>query len=224
MNASGGAAAPLNDASEEYGATAPRHERKEDNDPHSNSQSHSSNSHSSATKSSGATGGGSSNIAHSGQTSSQSTSHKSGHGTHSSHSKEGEHDLDQVSREKAERYVNLNEEDVEHAASQNRDVSEDQRSSQRAPRDVGSKDDVEQIHGKASQGAGNDGSEDSQKRQQSKNGSSGGQQSKGGNSGGQQSKGGSSGGHQGGHAEGGSEFDQEARHKAEKFVNLDDED
>lgn len=220
MNASGGAAAPLNDASEEYGATAPKHERQEDNN--SSSHSHSQSSHpqsqsqSSTTRSSGATGGGSSNTGRSGQTSSQSTSHKSGqgsHGTHGSHANEGEHDLDQVSREKAERYVNLDEEDVDHAASQKREVSGAQRSSQRAPRDVGNKEDIEQIHGKASLESGNDRSQDGQK----------GQQNKGSSAGGQQGQSGSSGSQHGGHEEGSSEFDQEARHKAEKFVNLDDE-
>jgi hypothetical protein len=89
MNASGGAAAPLNDASEEFGASAPKHERLGDEDTSSTSgTSGSANSKGNAQSSSG---GNSSNSTH------------------------GKNELEEVRHEKAERNTNLNEKDVQHA-------------------------------------------------------------------------------------------------------------
>jgi hypothetical protein len=149
MNASGGAAAPLNDASEEYGASAPRNERLSDGTTtDSTSESYKTS-----------TGSSSSFKTHQSSQQSSSTREKSGHDTHGFHEENGKHDLESISREKAERYVNLNEEDVQHAGTANKSSSGVERSSQRAPKEVGPKEDIEQLHGKASL-AGNDKAEE----------------------------------------------------------------
>lgn len=149
MNASGGAAAPLNVASEEFGINAPRHEQVEDERTSTSASgpSASSNTNSGGSGSSGANKG-------SHQTSGNA---KSSHDTHGSHKQEGKHDLESISREKAERYVNLDEEDVQHAGSANKSSDGAQRSSQRAPKDVGSKEDIKQLHGKAASLGNNNG-------------------------------------------------------------------
>lgn len=73
---------------------------------------------------------------------------KDGHDNHDFHSEHGKHDLENISREKTKRYDNLNEEDVQHAGlDSNKSNDGAERSSQRAPRDVGPKEDVEQMHG-----------------------------------------------------------------------------
>jgi len=162
MNASGGAAAPLNDASEEFGATAPRNEQVGD-DETSASNNDASGSSNAAKGTSGSSaedkGASSSSNGRSSTSNNQQASSKSSSGaqsssrtTRSSNKEQGKNDLEDVQREKAERFVNLNEEDVANAGA-NDDAKS---SSQRAPRDVGSKDDVEQLHGKADAGKSDD--------------------------------------------------------------------
>jgi hypothetical protein len=249
MNASGGAAAPINDASEEFGATAPKHERQEDDDNDHNAQSgtagssnrqinqQSSNSGSGISKGNQqSSGGGSANTKSNQQSSSHSSSNHQGNQSSSSHStgtskttqsssshsssttkttqqsSTSSHDLEQISRDKAQRYTNLNEEDVQHAGAPDKNKSEAERSRQRAPKDAGPKEDVEQLHGKATL-AGNDRSDD-------KSGA-GGQQ--GGKSGSGQQSGKSGGGGRGVEVEyKGHGPEDPMRHNAEKFVNLDD--
>lgn len=207
MNASGGAAAPLNDASEQYGASAPRNERFEDSNTSTFSGGNS-NSHSNRTGASSSTTGraqqqsgssvkssheahyateqhdadglmrekaerfvnldedegqqtGSTNKSSSGaqrsgqqhssqQYSSQQQSSNIAKSSHEAHYATEKHDADSVDRHQAERYVNLNEDDVQHAGSTNKSSDGAERSSQRAPKEVGPKEDVEQLHGKAS--------------------------------------------------------------------------
>jgi hypothetical protein len=159
MNASGGAAAPLNDASEEFGATAPKHERLgEDDDDETSASgiSKSSNRQSNQQSSSRESGNIKSNqqsSTHSSSTSKttqSSSSHSSSTTTKTTQqSSTGSNDLEQIARDKAQRYTNLNEQDVQHAGASYKNVSDAERSSQRTPKDVGPKEDVEQLHGKA---------------------------------------------------------------------------
>jgi hypothetical protein len=149
MNASGGAAAPLNDASEEYGASAPRNERL------SGGATTDGTSGSNKTN----TGSSPSSKTHQSNHQSSSTREKSGHDTHGFHEENERHDLESISREKAQRYVNLNEEDVQHAGTANKSSSSVERSSQRAPKEVGPKEDIEHLHGKTNL-AGNDKAEE----------------------------------------------------------------
>jgi hypothetical protein len=180
MNASGGAAAPLNDASEEYGASAPRKEKSGDDE----------------TSTSGTSGSGNS----------QNNQQSSGGGK-SSHSTHGKNELEEVSHEKAQRYTNLNEQDVQHAGAPDKNNSEAERSKQRAPKDAGPKEDIEQLHGKATL-AGNDKADErkSGKGEQHENKKSGSGQSSG----------------KGGAEHEDHELESSMRHQAEKFVNLDD--
>jgi hypothetical protein len=211
MNASGGAAAPLNDASEEFGTNAPRSEQFGDDDT---SASTTTNAKAGASSSLSASKNASvSQQPASGKTTSSSSTSKSGQDTHSSHEKKGKHDLEDVSREKAKRYVNMNEEDVQHAGTPN-SKNDAERSSQRAPKDVGPKEDIELLHGKASLDA-NDKS-----RQSCGSGAKSGSGNASGN--GRQNSNddkGSSG--KGGNGSGHHEEDP-MRHNAEKFVNLDE--
>ncbi|KAF1916684.1 hypothetical protein BDU57DRAFT_516929 [Ampelomyces quisqualis] len=151
MNASGGAAAPFNDASEEFGTNAPRNEQYGDDETTIGKSGNfaSSNTRSAASASTGASKG-----------SQQSSSGgNSSHNTHGFHKLQGKHDLESISREKAERYVNLNEEDVQHAGTANEDSDGAHRSSQRAPKEVGLKEDIEQLHSKATSSDHNKGQE-----------------------------------------------------------------
>ncbi|KAH7398627.1 hypothetical protein DE146DRAFT_497449 [Phaeosphaeria sp. MPI-PUGE-AT-0046c] len=201
MNASGGAAAPLNDASEEYGATAPRNERVGED------QTSTSYGGTSANKSTGSTTLSSTTTSKSQQQSNRGGS--SSHSTDKSRDAQEKHDLDSVSREKAERYVNLNEEDVQHAGSANKSSSSAERSSQRAPKDVGPKEDIEQLHGKALSTGNDKGTERSSGKSEQRQGQ--GQTS--GNNGHAKKK------------EGAVEHEgdlESMRHTAEKFVNLED--
>jgi hypothetical protein len=209
MNASGGAAAPLNGASEEYGATAPKHERVGDDDEKSTTgaASRSGNQQSSGGGSEHSQGNQQSSSGGSGNSQSKQQSSNGGKSSHSTHNT---NDLEQISREKAQRYTNLNEQDVQHAGGPDKSKSEADRSSQRAPKDVGPKEDIEQLHGKATL-SGNDKANDIQSGQQeSKSGS--------GKSGQHDSKSGSGG--NGGAEHGGHELEDSMRHNAEKFVNL----
>jgi hypothetical protein len=211
MNASGGAAAPLNDASEEYGATAPKHERVGDDDETSTTgaASRSGNQQSSSGGSGHSKGNQQSSSGGSGN--SQSKQQSSGGGK-SSHSTHNTNNLEQISREKAQRYTNLNEQDVQHAGGPDKSRSEAERSSQRAPKDVGPKEDIEQLHGKATL-SGNDKAGDRKSGQQeSKSGS--------GQSGQYDSKSGSGG--KGGAEHEGHGLEDSMRHNAEKFVNLEE--
>ncbi|OAK98510.1 hypothetical protein IQ06DRAFT_350192 [Phaeosphaeriaceae sp. SRC1lsM3a] len=198
MNASGGAAAPLNDASEEYGASAPRNERFEGGQTSTSTGGGASNSQSSRTGTSSS----------SATTKSQQQSSTNTKSSHEAQYGSEKHDLDSVSREKAERFVNLNEEDVQHAGSTNKSSSGAQRSSQRAPKEVGSKEDIEQLHGKASSSGNNKGNERSSgQSHQHDSHKSGGSES-------HAKKSGNGGEHEG---------DLESmRHTAEKFVNLEE--
>lgn len=156
MNASGGVAAPLNETSEEFGATAPRHEQYPDEETSSS------------------TGGASNSSTSKSGTSSSSNNSKSAGGVNcndefkSGHSKV---DLEDVSREKAKRYVNMNEEDVQHAGTPN-SKDDKERSSQRAPKDAGPKEDIELLHGKTTLD-GNDKSKQSKNVSRSGNAKSG---------------------------------------------------
>jgi hypothetical protein len=213
MNASGGAAAPLNDASEEFGATAPRNEQF-GNDETSASNNETSGS-SNAAKNSSSSSNNAMSSTSKGQQSQSNTKSSSGaqssssRTTRSSNKEQGNNDLDDVSREKAERYVNLNEEDVDHAGSSNKDSDDAKRSSQRAPRDVGAKDDIEQLHGKASTGSTDD----------KKRGTSGGEQ-QGAEKSRKQEGSGSGNGKEG--AEGHEHEHDPMRHNAAKFVNIEE--
>jgi hypothetical protein len=213
MNASGGAAAPLNDASEEFGTNAPRNDQFGNDDT---SASTTSNAKAGATSSSNNNKSSTGSQQSAGGKSSSNNASKSGQDNHGSHEKQGKHDLEEVSREKAKRYVNMDEEDVQHAGTPN-SKNDAERSSQRAPKDVGPKEDIELLHGKASLD-GND-------RSKQSGGSGSGSGSKSGDSG---SKNGSAnasgnGGHnvngKGGNGSGHHEEDP-MRHNAEKFVNL----
>jgi hypothetical protein len=192
MNASGGAAAPLNDASEEYGASAPRNEKFGDKDQTSTS----------ASKTSG------------------SSSSKSG----SSNTTKSSNDK----KDLAGRYVNMNEEDVQHAGSENKSSNDAERSSQRAPKDVGAQEDVEQLHGKATL-AGNDkaktdksGKQGSGSEHSGKNGEGKQDNDKSGKQGGGSGSGSGSGSGNKGSEHEGQELESSMRHNAEKFVNLED--
>ncbi|KAF2029095.1 hypothetical protein EK21DRAFT_113315 [Setomelanomma holmii] len=163
MNA-GGVAAPVTDASEEFGVNAPKHERLGDDEDLSGEKTFASTS--SKAKSSGSTSshnqqGSAGRQQHDSKSSGNSkSSNASQHDTASStlyndrkaHHDGEDNDFEQVEREKAEQFVDLNEEDVQHASSDNKGANGSERSSQRAPRDVGSKADVEQLHGQASSG------------------------------------------------------------------------
>lgn len=216
MNASGGVAAPLNDASEEFGANAPRNKQfGDDNDASasksgtSGSNNNSGTSTSSNIKTSTTTSGQHKSTSSTQQTSSSAQS--SSHSTHGFHAEHGNHDLENVSREKAKRFVNLNEEDVQHAGADQKDKDAKERSSQRAPRDVGPKEDIELLHGKAEVGEGDDGGE-----QRGGGGKSGGD---GKGSGKQGSDSGKDGAGKGGVESSGSGTDP-MRHNAAKFVNI----
>lgn len=211
MNASGGAAAPLNGASEEFGTNAPRNEQFGDDDT---SASTSSNAKAGTFSSSNTSKNPSGSQQSAGGQNSGSNASKSGQDNHGSHEKKGKRDLEDVSREKAKRYVNMNEEDVQHAGTPN-SKNDAERSSQRAPKDVGPKEDIELLHGKASL----DGTDRS--KQSGDSGSKSGSGSASGN-GGQNSndnKGSSSG--KGGNRSGHHDEDP-MRHNAEKFVNLEE--
>jgi hypothetical protein len=229
MNASGGAAAPLNDASEEFGATAPKHERLgEDDDDETSASgiSKSSNRQSNQQSSSRESGNIKSNqqsSTHSSSTSKttqSSSSHSSSTTTKTTQqSSTGSNDLEQIARDKAQRYTNLNEQDVQHASASYKNVSDAERSSQRTPKDVGPKEDVEQLHGKATlSGKDRDDEEKSGGRQHGSKNSGSGQQD--GKTGGGKGESGGKGGVEveyKGHG-----LEDPMRHNAEKFVNLDD--
>jgi hypothetical protein len=204
MNASGGAAAPLNDASEEFGTNAPRNEQFGDDE---NSTSTSNNTKTGASSSS-STSKAASSSQQSTSKSSSSGAGKSGR-DNESHDK---NDLEDISREKAKRYVNMNEEDVEHAGTPN-SKDDVERSSQRAPKDAGPKEDIELLHGKTTL----EGNDRSKQSGSSKGGNGSGNGSDGQNS---NDKTGKQGG--GGSDNGGAHNDDPMRHNAEKFVNLDD--
>jgi len=256
MNASGGAAAPLNDASEEYGASAPRNERFE-GDHTSTSTGGTSSSHSAktGTSSSAPTGQGqqqsgtsakSGRDAHrdieqhdadglmrekaerfvnldedegqesgsanksgsSAQRSGQQQSSNNAKSSQTAHYATEKYDADSVDRQKAERYVSLNEDDVQHAGSAHKSSDGAARSSQRAPREVGPKEDIEQLHGKASLPGNDKGKERSSGKGEHQHGH------KSGTDGYAQKN------RDSGHQEGDL---QSMRHTAEKFVNLEDE-
>jgi hypothetical protein len=207
----GGVEAPVNpDAAEEFEPNAPRNEEfpPEEEDPatvraelKAMNEAKSSGSSNNKSDKSDKSGSSSSNSKSAGGVN-RNDEFKSGH---------SKVDLADVSRGEAKRHGNMNEEDVEHAGTPN---SEDdkERSSQRAPRDAGPKEDIEMLHGQAELG-------DNDKSKQSKGGSGSGSGSgnsgKGGN--GQSGKQGHSGkGHPG-------EEEDPMRHNAEKFVKLDDE-
>ena len=173
MNASGGATAPLNDASEQFSVSEPKTSSSNNND----------------------TGTTSSNSNRSQQQTSGSTTQSS-----SSHEQR-----DPSLQDRAARQKQMNEEDLQHAGvshavtGDNAGVDDVKRSSQRAPKDVGAQDDVEMLHGKTTL-EGNDRSEE---------GKSG------------------VGGKEGKTSSGGtgvekSEFDEDMRHKAAKFVNVEE--
>jgi hypothetical protein len=173
----GGVAAPVNDASEEYGATAPRHEQFPDDDDQTSASTGSSNT----------------------KTTSSSSDKTSGNAKSSG--------LNNISSEKKERDVKMNEQDVQHASASHKNSTGEERSKNRAPQDAGPKEDIEQLHGKASL-AGNDrpqdqdsGKQDSGKQDSGKQGS----------------------GKSGSSEHEGHELESNMRHKAEQFVNLDDE-
>jgi hypothetical protein len=213
MNASGGAAAPLNDASEEFGATAPRNEQFGDDDETSTSNNDVLGS-SNAAKNSSSSSNNKSSTSNKHQSSTKSSSgaqSSSGHNTRSSNKEQGKNDLEEVSREKAERYVKLNEEDVDHAGSGNKDSDDAKRSSQRAPRDVGAKDDIEQLHGKASAESTDD----------KKRGTSGGEQ-QGGEKSRKQVGSGAGNGKEGSEGHGHEHKHDPMRHNAAKFVNIEE--
>jgi hypothetical protein len=240
MNVSGGAAAPLNDASEEFGATAQKHERLGDDDETSASGTSGSGNRQSNQQSSTSGSGNSKNNQQSssrGSGNTKSSQHSSTHSSgtskttqsSSSHSSSttkttqqfstGSNDLEQIARDKAQRYTNLNKQDVQHAGASHKNISDAERSSQRTPKDVGPKEDVEQLHGKATlSGKDKDDGEKSGVRQHGNNSSGSGQQD--GKSGGGKGESGGKGGVEveyKGHG-----FEDPMRHNAEKFVNLDD--
>ncbi|KAH7075977.1 hypothetical protein BKA63DRAFT_603280 [Paraphoma chrysanthemicola] len=249
MNASGGVAAPINDASEEFGANAPKHERLGDDEDLSGektygsssgnyrsassglSQSHqgssgSSQSHQGSSVSSQSHQGSSgSSQNHQGNSSRQQQESRSSGNSKSSHTSHDNtasstNDLEQIEREKAKRFVNLDEEDVQHAGNGNKSSNDTQRSTQRAPRDAGPKEDIEQLHGKTS---GHDGKESGHDTK--KSGHHGGDQH-GGHDHGSGKAGHDNDSRGSGHAK--HDHDEEIsnldsmRHTAEKFVNLDD--
>jgi len=210
MNASGGAAAPLNDASEEFGTNAPRNEQFEDEQMSTSA---------SGTSALGNTKPGASGSSDANKGSHQSSNNdKSSHDTHGSHKQEEKHDLESVSREKAERYVNLNEEDVQHAGTVNKSNDGAQRSSQRAPKDVGPKEDIEQLHGKATSSGNKKGQE---KGSGNANGSGKSEQHED-HKGGKHSSGQHQSGGKGDSQLGGNGSLESMRHTAEKFVNLEE--
>jgi hypothetical protein len=110
----------------------------------------------------------------------------------------------------------MNEEDVQHASSSNNKYeSGAERSSQRPPKDVGAQEDVEELHGKAHKvGEGKESNSASSKGRDDKTatGSDGNstqeKQGYGEQKGGKQTE--------------GHEVYSEMRHKAERFVNLED--
>jgi len=262
MNASGGAAAPLNDASEEYGASAPRNERSEDS--RTSTRGGASNSHSASTGASSSTisksqqqsgmSAKSGHEAHHGteqhdadglirekaerfvnlneddeqqtgsankigsstqrsdqqrssqQQSSQQHSSNNAKSSHEAHYATERHEADSVDRHQAERYVNLNEDDVQHAGSANKSADGAERSSQRAPKEVGPKEDIEQLHGKASLSGNDRGNE--RRSGKSEHGYKSGNDS------------GAKKNRDSGHHEGDLES---MRHTAEKYVNLENE-
>lgn len=117
----------------------------------------------------------------------------------------------------------MNEEDVQHAGTPNR-KNDAERSSQRAPKDVGPKEDIELLHGKASLD-GNDRSKQSGGSDSTSGGSGSGSKNGSGNASGNGGQNvndnkGSSG--KGGNGSGHHEEDS-MRHNAEKFVNLEEE-
>jgi hypothetical protein len=205
MNASGGAAAPLNDASEEFGASAPRHERLEDDDD---------------TSASGTSG--------SGNNKGNTQSSSGGKASNSTHSK---NELEEVRHEKAEQNTNLNEKDVQHAGDPGKQKSERVPKNAAPKEDIehlhgkatlsgndkgdGKKSEKSEQHDSKKGGSGQSGSG------QSGSGQSGSGQSGSGQSGSGQSGSGQSGG-KGGAEHEGHELESSMRHQAEKFVNLDD--
>jgi hypothetical protein len=192
----GGVEAPITDASEEFEPNAPRNEEfpPEEEDPASVRAALKSMNDAKPSGSSNNKSGSSSSNSKSAGGVNRNDEFKSGH---------SKVDLEDVSRDKAKRYVNMNEEDVEHAGTPN-SKDDKERSSQRAPRDAGPKEDIELLHGQAELG-------DNDKSKSSKSGSAGGNGSE--KSGKQ--------GHSGkGHPQDG---EDPMRHNAEKFVNLDDE-
>ncbi|KAF2830267.1 hypothetical protein CC86DRAFT_436437 [Ophiobolus disseminans] len=222
MNASGGVAAPLNDASEEYRVNAPRNEQfGEDDDSTSKSGTSGSQASSSQRTSS---------FQHTSASVTSSSKESSGHNTRGSNKEHEEHDLEDPMRETAKRYVNLDEADVQHAGTSNKSNESAERSSQRAPRDVGPKEDIEQLHGKASAGKGDTkseqrGNEKSGNYGTSEHGQRGSEKSGQHGSNGNEQRGGERRGEQGsGNAvdENGDEIDP-MRHNAAKFVNIGEE-
>jgi hypothetical protein len=204
MNASGGSAAPLNNASEQFRVSEPK-----TSSSNSNNETLSSNAGQSQQKPSGT------------EQSSSSSQQR-----------------DPRLQDKAARQKKMNEEDLQHAGvsravtGNNAGVDDAKRSSQRAPKDVGAQDDVEMLHGKTTLGdndkgdqgkGGNDGKKSGEESGKS---SSGGKQSSG--QSGKSSSGEKQDSEQSGKSSSGgkqvemSEFDDEMRHKAAKFVNIEE--
>lgn len=204
MNASGGAAAPLNSASEEYGASAPRHEL------HGESDSTTSNFQDGSSSSSGRTADKTSTSqrrhqeSSTGAASSQTTQSSS----NSHHATNQGNDLEKNMREKAERYVNLDEEGDDHTSFANDKAGLSENNSRHQPNASHRGLSTEGTHHSK-----NSRSSDKKEHQNAGQYSSGSDK-------------------HGNHAklkrEGyqndyeGHDFDQETRHKAEKFVNLED--
>ncbi|KAH7090168.1 hypothetical protein FB567DRAFT_617463 [Paraphoma chrysanthemicola] len=239
MNASGGVAAPINDASEEFGVNAPKYERLGDDEDLSGEKTYGSSSGNDRSGTSGSSqthqgSSGSSQNYQSGTGSSQShqgsssRQQQSSASSGNSKSNDNSHDnatastndLEQVEREKAKRFVNLDDEDVQNAGNGNKSSNDTQRSSQRAPRDVGSKEDIEQLHGKTSGHDGKQGGHDTKKSGHQGSGQHGGHNH--GNGQAEHDNDSRGSGHaKHGHDEEISNLDS-MRHTAEKFVNLDD--
>jgi hypothetical protein len=188
----GGVAAPVNDASEEYGATAPRHEQFPNDDDQTSASTGSSNT----------------------KTTSSSSDKTSGNAKSSG--------LNNISSEKKERDVKMNEQDVQHASASHKNSTGEERSKNRAPQDAGPKEDIEQLHGKASL-AGNDRSQDQDGGKQDSGKQDSGKQDSGKQDSGKQDSGKQGSGKSGSSEHEGHELESNMRHKAEQFVNLDDE-